>query len=164
MATIKSIQVSKAREVQWQGRTVSTGIFKEPVAGQVAVHRLGLAGDEQADLAVHGGLNKAVYSYALEHYDFWRAELSRDDLPNGMFGENLTTRGLDESTVNVGDRFRIGTALLEVTQPRQPCYKLGIRFGDMGIVKRFARAGRAGLYFRVLEEGVLQPGDAIEPT
>jgi MOSC domain-containing protein YiiM len=145
-----SVNVGLPREVAWKGRTASTGIFKEPVS------------DGQADLTVHGGLDKAVYVYPFEHYDYWRSELPDMDLPLGIFGENFTTIGLKEAEVNIGDRFRIGNLLLMVTQPRMPCYKLGIRFGRPDIVKRFLASRRTGFYFRVLQEGEVGVGDTLE--
>ena len=156
-----SLNVGFPRTVHWNGRMVSTGIFKEPVEGQIEVDNLNLAGDGQADLTVHGGKDKAVYAYPVEHYEYWEKELNRD-LPWGMFGENLTITGYLEEEVHVGDLFRIGTAELQVTQPRFPCFKLGIKFNDPGMVKRFAQARRNGYYFRVIKEGVLEKGDAFE--
>jgi MOSC domain-containing protein YiiM len=157
-----SINVGLPREVQWKGHSVLTGIFKEPVEGTVKVRSLNLDGDRQADLTVHGGRDKAVYAYAVEHYDFWRKELPDMSLPFGMFGENLTTEGLFEKEVNIGDRLRIGTVLFEVTQPRMPCYKLGIKFGRDDILKKFLKSERSGIYFAVLEEGEIKAGDEIE--
>src|SRR3989475_8885773 len=126
---VVSINVGLPREVRWHGKTVLTSIFKAPVEGSVKVRHLNVEGDRQSDLAVHGGADKAVYVYPAEHYAFWRAELPGVDLPWGAFGENLTTEGLMEDSVHIGDRFRIGSAELVVTQPRMPCFKLGIRFG-----------------------------------
>jgi MOSC domain-containing protein YiiM len=157
-----SINLGLPREVFWKGRKVSTGIFKEPVEGAVKVRSMNLDGDGQADLTVHGGRDKAVYAYAAEHYDFWRKELPEMNLPFGMFGENLTAEGLIETEVNIGDRLRIGTALFEVTQPRMPCYKLGVKFGRDDIIKKFLQSERSGIYFAVLEEGEIKPGDSIE--
>jgi MOSC domain-containing protein YiiM len=142
--------------------TVLTSIFKAPVDGRVAVRRHNLDGDRQSDLTVHGGPYKAVYCYPGEHYGFWREQFPEMDLPYGMFGENLTTGGLSEQTVFIGDQFRISSSVLQVTQPRMPCYKLGIRFGRPDIVKRFWLSGRAGIYFSVVEEGDLAAGDPIE--
>jgi MOSC domain-containing protein YiiM len=156
-----SVNVGLPREVIWNGRTVTTGIFKEPVEGPVRVRRLNLDGDRQADLSVHGGPDKAVYAYPAEHYDYWRGELPDMELPWGIFGENLTTEGLLEDKVNIGDRFQMGSALLMVTQPRMPCYKLGIKFGRNDIIKRFLWSGRTGFYFSVLEEGEVSTGDTI---
>lgn len=159
---IISVNVGLPREVVCKGRTVTTGIFKEPVEGPVRVRRLNLDGDRQADLSVHGGPDKAIYAYPSEHYDYWRGELPDMELPWGMFGENLTTEGLLEDKVNIGDRFRIGSAVLVVTQPRMPCYKLGIKFGREDIVKRFLRSRRTGFYFSVLKEGEVSLGDAVK--
>jgi MOSC domain-containing protein YiiM len=145
------------------GEPVSTAIFKEPVDGRIPMRKLNLDGDRQADLSVHGGPDKAVYVYPAEHYDYWRTELPEMDLPWGMFGENLTIEGgLEESSTNVGDRFRAGSALVMVTQPRLPCYKLGIRFGRSDMLKRFLASGRTGFYLAVLEEGEVAAGDSFE--
>lgn len=157
-----SVNLGLPREVLWKGRKVSTGIFKEPVEGAVKVRSMNLEGDGQADLTVHGGRDKAVYAYAAEHYDFWREELPEMNLPFGMFGENLTAEGLFETEVNIGDRLRIGTALFEVTQPRMPCYKLGVKFGRDDIIKKFLQSERSGIYFAVLEEGEIKAGDPVE--
>lgn len=159
---VLSVNVARARSVPWRGQTVRTGIFKVPVEGRVKVHRLGLQGDEQADLEVHGGPLKAVYAYPSEHYAFWRKELLGIPLPWGAFGENLTVAGLSEEGVRVGDRFRIGTALLAATKPRFPCYKLGIKFGREDLLDRFLASGRTGFYLRVVEEGELGTGDGME--
>ncbi len=159
---IVSVNVGMPRQVEWKGRQVVTGIFKEPVEGRVRVRTLNLEGDGQADLNVHGGDTKAVYVYPSEHYRFWREELEGRELPWGMFGENLTTAGLEEETVRIGDRFRIGTAEFQVTEPRMPCSKLGLRFGREDILKRFLASGRSGFYFSVLREGDVGAGDAIE--
>jgi MOSC domain-containing protein YiiM len=159
---IISVNLGLARDVVWNGQNVRTGIFKEPVAGRVSIRTLGLEGDEQADVAVHGGKKKAVYAYPSEHYDFWKVELDRRSLRWGMFGENLTTQGLLEDEVRVGDEYRIGSASVLVTQPRFPCYKLGIKFGSMEMVKRFQRAARSGFYLSVKQEGDLRAGDGIE--
>ena len=157
-----SVNVGLPREVPWNGGSVATGIFKESAPGPIRVERLNLAGDRQADLSVHGGPDKAVYAYPSEHYTYWRRELGDGELPWGMFGENLTTEGLDEKAVRIGDRFRVGTAELRVTQPRVPCYKLGIRFGRPEMVKRFLNSRRSGFYFAVAREGEIEAGDPIE--
>ncbi|HEY6186670.1 MAG TPA: MOSC domain-containing protein [Pyrinomonadaceae bacterium] len=157
-----SLNVGRPRLVMSRGEMVSTGIYKEPVEGRVRLRTLNLDGDRQADLTVHGGPMKAVYAYPSEHYDFWRAELPDMQLPWGVFGENFTTEGLEEREVNVGDRFRVGTAELMVRQPRMPCYKLGIRFGRSDILKRFLQSGRTGFYFSVTKEGEVEAGDALE--
>ena len=144
------------------GEPVSTGIFKEPVAGRVRLRTLNLDGDRQADLSVHGGPEKAVYLYPSEHYDFWKRELPDMNLSWGMFGENLSTTGFLENDINIGDKFRVGTAELMVTQPRMPCYKLGIRFGRADIIKRFLISERTGFYLSVLKEGEIGAGDEFE--
>jgi len=160
---IISLNVGGPRIVHQGDRDVLTGIFKAPVPGPVMLRRLNLDGDRQADLQAHGGRNKAVYAYASEHYDFWRGQLPEMDLPWAMFGENLTTEGLSEKHAYIGDEFRIGqVARVKVTQPRIPCYKLGIRFGRADIIKRFLASGRSGIYFSVLEEGLVSTGDSIE--
>jgi MOSC domain-containing protein YiiM len=159
---ILSVNVGLPRLVLRNGEPVSTGIFKEPVAGRVPLRTLNLAGDRQSDLSVHGGPEKAVYAYPSEHYDFWNQELPDMNLPWGMFGENFTTEGLLETETNVGDRFRIGSAEVMVTQPRMPCYKLGIRFGRTDIIKRFLISERTGFYFSVLKEGEVGAGDEFE--
>ena len=159
---IISLNVGLPRLVLRNGEPVSTGIFKEPVAGRVMMRTLNLDGDRQADLSVHGGPAKAVYVYPSEHYPFWKRELPDMDLPWGMFGENLTTTGLLETEIHIGDKFRVGTAEVMVTQPRMPCYKLGIRFGRVDIIKRFLASERSGLYLSVLKEGEVGAGDQIE--
>ncbi len=161
-AKLISVNVGQPRDVLWRGRPVTTGIFKEPVQDRVTVRTLNLEGDRQADLSVHGGLDKAVYAYPAEHYSYWRKELPDMQFPCGVFGENFTTEGLLEEVVSIGDQFRIGSAELMVTQPRLPCYKLGIRFGRDDVIKRFMAAGRPGFYLRVLREGEVGDGDAIE--
>lgn len=156
-----SVNVSLPKPVEHGGEIVWTGIFKEPVPGRVGLRRLNLDGDGQADLAVHGGPDKAVYAYPAEHYDHWRAELRRD-LPFGQFGENFTVTGMLEELTSIGDIYRVGTAVVQVTQPRMPCFKLGIRMGDRRFLKPFLASGRTGFYLRVLEEGEVGAGDAIE--
>jgi MOSC domain-containing protein YiiM len=167
-----SVNTGMPREVSWHGRMVTTGIFKEPVGGRVALRKLNLDGDRQADLTVHGGEHKAVYCYSLGHYDYWRKELPGRELPMGMFGENFTIddggkallggQGLLEESVHLGDRFSVGTAEVVVTQPRLPCYKLGVRFGSDDMVKRFLASGRTGFYVAVVREGEVGAGDEIE--
>jgi MOSC domain-containing protein YiiM len=156
-----SVNVSLPRLVPFRGQAVSTSIFKEPVAGRVRVRRLSLEGDCQADLRHHGGLNKAVYAYPLEHYAWWAHELGRDDFHPGQFGENVTVEGLTEETAHLGDVLRVGSAVLQVTQPRYPCYKLGIKMGDPGFPRRLLASGRTGFYLRVVEEGEVGAGDAL---
>ena len=160
--TVISVNVGLPREVMWKGKTVTTGIFKEPVPGRVALDSLNFAGDRQADLRVHGGPDKAVYVYPVEHYDYWRGELTGVELPFGAFGENLSVEGLLENEINIGDRFRIGTAELVVRQPRLPCYKLAVRFQRDDIIKRFLDSRRTGFYFAVTREGNVSSGDQIE--
>jgi MOSC domain-containing protein YiiM len=157
-----SVNIGRPGEIVHQGRRVRTAIFKQPVAGRVRVSSLNLAGDMQADLTVHGGPSKAVYLYPSEHYEFWRKELPEMHLPWGMFGENLTTEGLLENEVNVGDRLCVGSAELMVTEPRLPCYKLGVRFGRDDMVKRFLKTRRTGFYCAVLREGEVGAGDSIQ--
>ena len=157
-----SVNVGRPREVVHQGRLVPTGIFKQPVAGRVLLRRTNLEGDAQADLAVHGGPDKAVYAYPYEHYAHWREELGRDDFVMGQFGENLTLEGMLEHAVSIGDVYRVGDATVEVSQPRVPCFKLGVRLGDASFVKRFHHSRRTGFYLRVIEEGEIAAGDAID--
>ena len=162
MTKILSINVGLPREVAWRGKTFRTSIFKAPVSGRVRVARLNLQGDQQSDPTVHGGTDKAIYAYSSEHYAFWRNELPGTDLPWGAFGENLTTEGLLEDKVHVGDQFRAGSAEFIVTQPRMPCFKLGIRFNRPDMVKRFLRSRRTGFYLAVLREGDLAAGDSVD--
>jgi MOSC domain-containing protein YiiM len=159
---ILSVNLGPPRQIVLDGKTVSTGIYKVPVRGRVKVGKLNLEGDAQADLSAHGGPNKALYAYPSEHYSYWRRELPGTELPWGAFGENLTLAGLLEEDVHIGDRFQIGTAVVMVTQPRLPCYKLGIRFGRGDMPDRFLASRRTGFYLSVLEEGELGEGDAVE--
>jgi MOSC domain-containing protein YiiM len=157
-----SLNVGRPRVLNWHGREIKTAIFKQPVAGPVALAGVNLSGDEQADLRVHGGLDKAVYAYDVTHYAAWRALLPNwTDWTPGLFGENLTTDGLLETAVRVGDVFGLGTARLRAVQPRQPCYKLNVRFNDGGMAARFVQVGRPGIYFRVEAPGTVQAGDAL---
>jgi MOSC domain-containing protein YiiM len=159
---IVSLNCGLPREVDWHGRSVTTSIYKEPVEGRVPLRTLNLDGDRQSDLTVHGGKDKAVYCYPIEHYEYWRSELPGRALPMGVFGENFTIEGLpSEETVFIGDRFSVGAAEVVVTQPRLPCYKLGIRFESDGMVKRFLDAGRTGFYLAVTREGEVGAGDEI---
>jgi MOSC domain-containing protein YiiM len=160
---VVALSVGLPREVEWRGQTVLTSIFKTPVDRRLHATTLNFEGDQQSDLTVHGGVDKAVYVYPSEHYESWRQELPGMDLPWAIFGENLTTTGLLED-VRIGDRFRIGSAEFVVTQPRLPCYKLGIRFGRPDILKRMLQSGRTGFYFAVTTEGEVGPGDPIEPV
>ena len=159
---VVAISVGGPQEVEWRGRRVQTSIFKTPVSRRVRVARDNVEGDQQSDLSVHGGREKAVYVYPAEHYDFWRRELPEAELPWGAFGENFTTQGLLEDEVWIGDRYRVGTSELVVTQPRMPCYKLGIRFDRPDMVKRFLQSRRSGFYLAVEREGEVGAGDVIE--
>jgi MOSC domain-containing protein YiiM len=159
---VVSVNVGLPRKVLWNGKEITTGIFKKPVLGQVKVRKLGFDGDRQADPTVHGGPKKAIYAYPSEHYRYWRTVLARQDLSWGMFGENLTTEGLLEDAVHIGDEFQIGTAEVAVTQPRFPCFKLGIKFGTMEMVERFQTSGRSGFYLAVLKEGEIAAEDPIQ--
>lgn len=156
---VLSLNVGLPRLVLRNGEPISTGIFKSPSPERRRLRTLNLDGDRQADLSVHGGISKAVYAYPSEHYEFWKNELPEMDLPWGMFGENFTTEGLFENTVNIGDKFSIGTAVVTVTEPRMPCYKLALRFDRNDILRRFLQSGRSGFYFSVQQEGEVGPGD-----
>ena len=157
-----SLNTGLPREVVWRGINVTTGIFKQPVEGRVALRKLNLDGDRQADLTVHGGEYKAVYCYPLAHYDYWKRELPGQQLPMGVFGENFTVDGLLEDSVHLGDQFSVGTAEVVVTQPRLPCYKLGVRFQSDDMVMRFLASRRTGFYFAVTREGEVGAGDEIK--
>jgi len=160
---VHSVNVGAPTDAFYIGdRPVRSAIKKHPVGGRVRVTHLGITGDGQADLRVHGGPLKAVYAYPLEHYEFWRRELGGFDETPGAFGENLTIEGLLEDRTHSGDSLRIGSALLRVTQPRFPCYKLGLRFGSEKMIQQFLRAGRSGFYMSVTEEGEIAEGDPIE--
>ena len=159
---VLSVNVGLPRKVLFDGKTITTAIFKDPVKGPIMLRKLNLDGDKQADLTVHGGVDKAVYSYPAEHYDYWRKQLPDVDLIWGMFGENFTTKGLMEDAVSIGDQLQIGSAKLIATQPRMPCYKLGVRFGHMDMIRRFLASGRPGIYFKVSREGQIQAGDNIK--
>jgi len=159
-----SMSVGRPQDVTWHGRAVTSSIWKTPVEGRVHVSRLNLDGDQQADLTVHGGADKAVYVYPREHYAYWQSELPDLDFPWGAFGENLTIEGLLEDQAQIGDRLRVGSAEFFVTQPRMPCYKLGVRFDRPDMVKRFLQSKRSGFYLAVLREGEVAAGDAIEFT
>jgi len=158
-----SLNVGLPRDVLWHGRTVTTAIYKRPVEGRVRLRTLNLDGDRQADLTVHGGAHKAVYCYPIAHYEYWKKELPGRDLPLAIFGENFTTDGLLENSVHLGDTFSVGSAEVVVTQPRLPCYKLGVRFDSDDMVKRFLASGRSGFYLAVTREGEVGAGDEITP-
>ncbi len=157
-----SVNVGLPRQVIYGGQIITTSIFKDSIRERVKLGKMNLDGDKQSDLKVHGGIEKAVYSYPMEHYDYWKKQYPKIDMPWGMFGENLTTEGLIEDSVNIGDQYQIGSSKLIVTQPRIPCYKLGIKFGQMDIVKKFMTGVRPGIYFKVLQEGEVGSGDDIE--
>ncbi len=159
---VVSVNVGFPREVEWKHRRVNTAIFKAPVDGSIAVRKLNLDGDQQADLIVHGGPDKAVYGYPIEHYDYWRELIPELPSTLGAFGENLTTEAVLENELNIGDQVRVGTALLQVAQPRMPCYKLQVRFDRDDMTKLFAHSLRCGFYFSVIEEGAVQAGDAMQ--
>jgi len=159
---VVSVNVGLPREVIWKRQRVNTAIFKEPVEGTIPIRKLNLDGDRQADLTVHGGPDKAVYAYPVEHYEYWRTRVPETPETLGAFGENLTTRSVLEKDLNIGDQVCVGTALLQVAQPRMPCYKLQVRFDRDDMTKLFALSGRSGFYFSVIEEGKVKAGDTIE--
>ena len=161
VGVIVSVNVGTPREISWRGQTVRTAIWKDPVPGRVGVRGTSVDGDEQGNPEAHGGYDKALYAYAAEDYEWWEAQLGRE-LGPGTFGENLTVRGVDVSGALVGERWRAGEVVLEVSAPRTPCYKLGYRMGDQGFVRRFAAAGRPGAYLRILAEGEIAAGDPVE--
>jgi MOSC domain-containing protein YiiM len=160
LGRVVSVNVGRPRTIAWRGGTLTSAIWKEPVTGPVAVHGVNLAGDDQADRRVHGGPDKAVYAYGLDDYRVWQNELGIAVEP-GLFGENLTIDGLDVTHARIGERWQIGSALLEVSQPRIPCYKLGVRMQDPGFPRRFAAAERPGAYLRIVREGLVAAGDAV---
>ena len=157
-----SVNVSLGKEVPYKGKTVTTGIFKEPVNGRVMLRVLNLDGDRQVDLKGHGGLYKAVCVYSIEQYQQWQKELGRDDFRHGQFGENFTVDGMPDDKTHVGDVFRVGNSLVQVTQPRVPCYRLGIKMGSPEFPKKFLQSNRVGFYMRVIQEGEVGAGDLIE--
>jgi MOSC domain-containing protein YiiM len=159
-----SVNVGLPREITANGETVRTSIWKYPVQGRVHASTLNLDGDQQSDLSVHGGVDKAVYVYPSEHYSYWRTQLPDVELPWGAFGENFTSEGILEDQTKIGDRIRVGSTEFMVTQPRMPCFKLGIRFNRRDMVKRFLESKRSGFYLAVIREGEVQTGDAIEFT
>ena len=156
---IVSINVGLPKTITWQGKEITTGIFKNPIPGPVMVRKLNIEGDKQADLTVHGGADKAVYAYSFKAYDQWKRTLNISDLAPGAFGENLTFDELDETKICVGDVLKVGETELQVVQPRQPCFKLGAKFGDMKVLNTFNQIDRPGIYFRVLKEGLIATGD-----
>ena len=164
MARLLSVNVGLPRDIEWRGRTVHTGIWKEPVQGRRRVGRLNVEGDGQGDLGGHGGEQRAVFVYQIESYRYWQERLGRRDFTHGQFGENFTIEGLPDDEVCIGDRYRIGTALFEVTQPRVTCYRVGIRTNEPQMAALLTSSGRPGFYFRVLEEGEVGAGDPIVPV
>ena len=161
MARLLSVNVGLPRDIEWKGRTVHTGIWKEPLPGRCRVGRLNLEGDGQGDLAGHGGEQRAVFVYQIESYRYWQEQLNRTDFVHGQFGENFTVEGLPDDAVCVGDRYQIGSALFEVTQPRVTCYRVGIRMNEPRMPALLTSSGRTGFYFRVLQEGVIGAGDEV---
>lgn len=159
---ILSIQVGLPKTIQFKGKDITTGIFKNPVAGPVKVEKLNIVGDRQADLSVHGGVDKAVYAYSVDAYPWWREQRPQDEFKFGAFGENLSMETLDESQICVGDTFEIGGVILQAAQPRFPCFKLGAMYNDLSIVKTFTKSGRPGVYFRVLQEGIIDVGQSLK--
>lgn len=158
---VRSVNVSLARQAQYKNKTVSTGIFKQPVTGRVAVNQFNLSGDQQVDQINHGGEHKAVYGFAADHYPFWQQKLGLPDIPFGKFGENLTIEGLDETRLCIGDQLQVGQTLLEITQPRVPCFKLGLAFEREDMPRLFVKNAATGIYFRVLETGSVAEGDEV---
>src|SRR5580704_15726629 len=165
MARLLSVNVGLPRDIEWKGRTVHTGIWKNPVPGRHRARRLNLDGDGQGDLKGHGGEHRAVFVYQIDSYHYWQEQLKRPDLGDpksfGQFGENFTIEGLPDDAVCIGDRYRIGSALFEVTQPRVTCYRVGIRMNEPQMAALLVAHGRPGFYFRVLEEGEVGAGDEI---
>ena len=157
-----AVCVSRPKEFEFDGRLILSSIFKKPVSGPVTVGKTCLEGDHQANLSVHGGPHKAVYAYSHDHYGWWSKTLGRDDLSFGHFGENLTISGLDEDQIAIGDRLRVGTALTAVSGPRIPCFKLGMKFNDKSMPRKFTQAARPGFYLRVIETGLVEAGDTVE--
>ncbi|MFQ6031068.1 MAG: MOSC domain-containing protein [Dehalococcoidia bacterium] len=162
MMKLLSVNVSLPKQVPYRGKTIKPGIYKEPVQGRVRLRRLNLDGDGQADLVGHGGIYKAVYAYSIEYYGYWKRELGRNDFAYGQFGENFTVEGMPDDQLHVGDLFRVGTALVEVTQPRVPCFKLALKMEMPKFLKLFMPSEKVGFYFRVLEEGEVATGDILE--
>jgi len=159
---VVSVNVGKPTEIEWMGKTVRTSIFKHPVTGTRKVSFLNIEGDEQSDLQVHGGINKAVYTYDIIYYEHWKTILPREDWQYGMFGENITTVGMTDDEVKIGSIYHVGTAKLQVVQPRFPCFKLNIRFALPGMIDQFIQQQRNGIYFKVVEEGIVQVNDEIK--
>lgn len=159
---VRSVNVSLPKRVQHKNKTVTTGIFKQPVTGRVAVNQFNLAGDQQVDLVNHGGEHKAVYGFASDHYAFWQQQLGQTEIHYGQFGENLTIDGLDENTLCIGDQLQVGESVLEITQPRVPCFKLGLAFSREDMPRLFVQNAATGIYFRVIETGSVASGDEVK--
>lgn len=159
---ILSINTSEVKDIDNLGKIVATGIFKQAREGKVFVHKDNLEGDAQADLKNHGGAHKAVYAFSSDHYDYWRKELSQPDLKHGVFGENLTISSLDEAELCIGDKLSIGQCILEISQPRVPCFKLGLVLKDSNAPFLFTKSYATGIYFRVVQEGFIASGDVVE--
>lgn len=159
---VRSVNVSLPKRVQLKNKTVTTGIFKQPVSGRVAVNQFNLAGDQQVDLVNHGGEHKAVYGFASDHYAFWQQQLGQTEIHYGQFGENLTIDGLDENTLCIGDQLQVGESVLEITQPRVPCFKLGLAFSREDMPRLFVQNAATGIYFRVIETGSVASGDEVK--
>lgn len=158
---IISTNISKSKTVNFNGKEVKTGIFKRPIFDEITIEKLNIVGDEQADMIYHGGEHKAVYAFSADHYDYWKDVFNNKDLSSGMFGENFTISNFDEENIHIGDQFRFGTALLEVSQPRVPCFKLGIALNNKNAPKLFTQHYATGVYFRVLEPGITKTGDVV---
>lgn len=161
---VRSVNISLSKQVQYKDKNIATGIFKQPVSGRIAVNQVNLAGDQQVDLENHGGEHKAVYGFASEHYPFWQHKLALDDLAFGQFGENLTIDGLDEKRLCIGDQIQVGQTILEITQPRVPCFKLGMAFGLDTMPRLFVENAATGIYFRVIKTGTVAAGDMVTRT
>jgi MOSC domain-containing protein YiiM len=159
---VLSVNISQIKKIRYKNQTITTGIFKESTMDTLKVRGVNIEGDDQADRSVHGGENKAIYVYPSEHYSYWKMQYPEKNLPFGMFGENLTTEGMIENEINVGDIFRIGTTEIIAVQPRMPCYKLGIKFDDPGVIRKFVNAPYPGIYFKIKKEGELKVGDEIK--
>lgn len=158
---VVSLNVSKTIEVPWEGKMIQTGIYKKPVTRPLEIKGINVEGDDQGNRKTHGGIDRAVYAYPMEHYEYWRKQYPDKELPFGMFGENLTTTGLFEDKVHVGDIFKIGTAEIMAVQPRMPCYRLGIRFDDQEVIEKYVATDYCGIFFRIVKEGIIKQDDEI---
>ena len=160
--TIESLNIGDSKTVEWKGKNIKTGIFKYPVSAPLYLGTEDVENDHVIDRKYHGGIDKACYAYCADAYTFWKEQYPENKFPIGFFGENLTISKLDESKLRIGDRFKVGEALIEISQPRQPCFKLGIRFGSQKILKPFINNPYPGIYFRVIEQGLVSKGDQLE--